>query len=587
MNDNKKKAIKLIFKTVIYAFAVFGVIFILVLLGVLGLMSPKSKLLPMPKNTVLNIDFNLSYSDVRQDDFFAEFTDQSVYSIFDLVQAINIAATDEHVKAISGNLNVTTLSLSQIQDIAEALQYFKSTGKKTYLFSNGLGSFGQGLKEYYLAALFDEVWLQPHSDVGITGIDIEVPFFKNIFNKVGVEPEFYTRYEYKTAVASFLNSDFTPAYKEELSYLGGTIFDIAVKDIGAMRKLEKQTVIDAINRAPLFAEDALKNGFIDRIGYRTEFEKNIKEKNQAEFYKMTDYMAHFENLQNKSLPKIIFMVLEGVIEDGQSSNNPLKDSIIGSETVLKQLDELKNEENIKALVLRINSPGGSYAASDEIRNALVAFKEEKNIPIIVSMSSYAASGGYFISLAGDYIMANPATITGSIGVLGGKIVLEELFKKLDIYWGDIKFGKNAGILSMNHKFSDSEREVFNLSLDEVYKDFTSKVSETRKIDLDEMDLIARGRVWVGISAKENHLIDEIGGLQSALLKAKELAHISQNDKFSLIYYPRRETFQEKLTKFIETGGNLPMMKVFESPDEIKAIYRLKHNTVLPPFVIRM
>ncbi len=588
MKESKAKILKLMGKTIVYTFAGFGIIFILMLCVVLGLMSPKSKLSNVPAKTILSLDFNLSYAEMRQDDLFAEFTNQSVYSVFDLVRAINVAATDNRVKAIVANLNETNLGLAQIQDISEALRYFESKGKKTYVFSSGMGSFGQGTKEYYLATLFDEIWLQPHADIGMTGINIETPFFKNIFEKVGIEPEFYTRYEYKTAVASLLNADFTPTYKEELEKLGGGLYQELVKGIAFHRGLEDSSVENDINQAPVFASTALEDRLIDKIGYRHELQQMLqKEYDNAEFYDMTDYMAHILDSDSEDFPQIAFMVLEGVIESGESSNNPLNDAIIGSETVLKQIEELKKQKNLKGLVVRINSPGGSYTASDEIRAALLGLKAEKNIPIVISMSDYAASGGYFVSLAGDCILADPATITGSIGVLGGKMVVKSLMDKLDINWGEIKFGENAGILSMNHKFSQSEREVFEKSLDEVYHDFTSKVSEVRKIDAAEMDQIARGRIWLGRNAVDVKLIDELGGLQKAILKAKELADIAPNKPFALQYYPKRETFQEKLTKFIESGGNLPMLKILGNMDELKVLYRLQHNTVLLPMVIKM
>jgi len=584
---NKAKALKLVGKTLIYTFAVFGIVFILMLLGVLGLMKPGSRLLGIPKQAVLEIDFNKSYAEVRQDDFFAEFTDQSVYSVFDLVRAINVAATDDRIKAISANLNETSLSLAQIQDVSEALKYFQSQGKKAYLFSNGLGSFGNGTKEYYLATLFDEIWMQPHSEIGMTGINIEVPFFKNILAKIGIEPEFYARHEYKTAVSSLLNSDWTPTYKEELSKLGGGLFTELLSGIASNRQVNPLELKDIIDQAPVFVSDALKQKLIDKTGYRYEFQNVLKGQYHAEFYDMMDYMAHISDNEDKDLPQVAFMVLEGVIESGESSNNPLNDAIIGSETVLRQIDELKKQKNLKALILRINSPGGSYTASDEIRAALIDLKEEKHIPIVVSMSTYAASGGYFVSLAGDYALADSATITGSIGVLGGKMVVKALMDKLDIHWGGLKFGENADILSVNRKFSSNERKVFERSLDEIYQDFTQKVSETRGIDRANMDQIARGRIWLGIDAVNLHLIDGIGGIQYSILKAKELAGLAHQEPFSLQYYPKRETFQEKLTKFIESGGGLPMMKVLGNLDEFKVLYRLKHNAVLPPVVWKM
>ncbi|MBO7098059.1 MAG: signal peptide peptidase SppA [Alphaproteobacteria bacterium] len=587
MHEKKKKAFKLIGKTIVYTFAGFGIIFILVLLGVLSLMNPKSTLGRIPDNSILNIDFNLAYAEMRQDDLFAEFTKQSAYSVFDLIRAINVAGTDDRIKAISATLNTTGLSTAQIEDVASALRYFQSKGKKAYLYSTGLGSFGQGTKEYYLASFFDEIWMQPVSDVGITGVAVEVPFFKNTLEKIGVEPEFYARYEYKTAVESLLNSDFTPTYKEEIEKLAGGLNKQYTTIISSNRKLSESDVLRAVDMAPVCARDALNMKLIDHIGYRFEMNESLYQKYHAKNYAMTDYMAHMGENTEKKLPMVAFLVLEGVIEDGESSNNPVSDAVIGSESVLKQIEELKDIENLKALVLRINSPGGSYAASDEIRAALVNLKKQKNIKIVVSMSTYAASGGYFISLAGDYIMADSSTITGSIGVFGGKFVLSGLTDKLGIHFGEVKYGQNAGILSMNHKFSETEKQVFEKSLDEVYQDFTTKVSEVRHIDISEMDRLARGRIWLGIDAVQNHLVDELGGLQHAIAKAKELAGIHAEDKFVLQYYPRRETFQEKLTKFIENGGNLPMMKVLSDMEEFKVLYRLKHDAILPPMMIKM
>ncbi|MBP5615141.1 MAG: signal peptide peptidase SppA [Alphaproteobacteria bacterium] len=587
MEHKQHKALRLIGKTIVYAFAGFGLIFILMLLGVLSLMSPKSKLAAMPKSAILELDLDTAYAEVRQDDFVAEFMDQSVYGVFDLVRAINFAATDDRVKALSATLNITSLDLAQIQDISEALTYFKSQGKKTYLFSSTMGSFGQGTKEYAFATLFDEIWLQPHGHIGMTGVNIEVPFFKNILQKIGVTPEFYTRYEYKTAMSSLMNADFTPAYKAEIENLGRGFYDELTAMMAQNRHLDSEKITKLIDQAPIFADDALTVGLIDHIGYRYQLNDMLQKQYSAEPYDMADYMSHIGERDDDRLPEVAFWVLEGIIDSGESTQTPLREAVIGSETVLAQLEELKKRPNLKALVLRINSPGGSYTASDEIRAAVEDFKAQKNIPVVVSMGSYAASGGYFISLAGDYLFADPATITGSIGVLGGKFVVNGLMDKLDINWAQVKFGQNAGILSIHHTLSNSEKAVFEKSLDDIYQDFTAKVAKARHIDMAEMDKIARGRVWLGRAAQQLHLVDELGGLQHALVKAKNLAGIDSSQKFILTYYPRRETLQEKLTRFSESGGNLPLMKALQEFDDVKVLNRLNGNAILPPFIVKM
>ena len=205
------------------------------------------------------------------------------------------------------------------------------------------------------------------------------------------------------------------------------------------------------------------------------------------------------------------------------------------------------------------------------------------------MGFYAASGGYFIALAGDYIVAEPATITGSIGVLGGKMVLNKLWKKLNINWEELNYGKNAGILSVNHKFGPEERKLFNASLDMVYNDFILKVSEHRK--LDNVEDIAAGRVWLGKDALKIGLVDELGGIEAALKKAKQLGGIIPGADFGLTYYPRQRSFQEKLAEFLESGGGLPAIKVLENSginiNEFRLLQRLQYDAALPPFKLEM
>lgn len=589
--NRKNKAFKLISKTVIYTFAAFGMVFILMLLGIMSLLNPSAKLVSVPDKTILTIDFNQNYSEIRQDDLLADLLDQSTYSVFDLSRAIYLAAEDERVEAVWAEINTTPLGLAQIQNLAEAIRYFRSKGKKAYAFSSGMGSFGGGNKEYYLAAAFDEIWLQPNSDIGLTGVGIEVPFFSNLLKKVGITPEFYTRYEYKTAVSSLLDSNFTPAYKAELEKLGGGLYDQLVSGVSAFRNIPENEVKKLINTAPLFADQALESGLADKIAYRQELAKMLKKTYNADFLAIDDYMAHIGETTGSNVPEVAFMVLDGVIEDKSGAENPLSEAVISSKNVLQQLDELRENENLKALVIRLNSPGGSYLASDEIWHALNEFKTSKNIPVVISMSNYAASGGYFIALAGDYIFAEEATVTGSIGVLGGKFVLKDLWQKLDINWGEISFGSNAGILSANHKFTPAQKKIFDQSLDRIYADFTQKVSQARGIDMKDMDMIARGRIWLGRDALRLNLIDELGGIESALGKAKELARIEQNENFNLLFYPRGQNLQEKLTKFLEKGGGLSAVQGLDNfgidAETFRSLFHLRFDTVLPPFKIEM
>ena len=586
----KKVGLDLIVKTIVYAFAVFGILFILILLSVLGIMGPVNMAVKVPEKTVLTVDFDVPYAEVRGDDFFAEFADVPVYSFFDLIRAINTAADDERVKALAATVNVSSLGLAQMQDVVQAVEFFKSKGKEAYIHSNSMGAFGGGTKEYYLAAHFNEIWLQSAASIGMTGVHIEVPFFKNLLQKIGVEPEFYARREYKTAAESLIRDGFTPAYKEEMSKLGSGLFHQLTEGIAEARGLEVNEVKKIIDKAPIFSHSAVSEyKLAEQEGYQQDMEEELAEKYDAEILDINDYMYNIGDYQSGDLPQVAFLALEGSIESGQSFNNPVREAIIGSATVRSQLEELGELENLRALVVRINSPGGDYAASDEIFHALRKFKQDKKIPIVISMGDYAASGGYFIALAGDYIVAEPATITGSIGVLGGKMVLNKLWKKLNINWEELNYGKNAGILSVNHKFGPEERKLFNASLDMVYNDFILKVSEHRK--LDNVENIAAGRVWLGKDALKIGLVDELGGIEAALKKAKQLGGIIPGADFGLTYYPRQRSFQEKLAEFLESGGGLPAIKVLENSginiNEFRLLQRLQYDAALPPFKLEM
>lgn len=590
----KKKifAARVLFKSVMYSFAIFGILFILLLLAVFGLIKQDTGVVKIvPNKAVLQVNFDNNYSEVPGDDILYELADVKSMSFYDLIKAINIAALDKRVKALVGEVNISGLGMAQIQDLRSAIQNFKKMGKKTYLYSMGMGSFGNGTSEYYLASGFDEIWMQPNTEVGITGLDIEVPFFRGLLDKVGISPEFYTRYEYKTAVSSLMDKEFTPQFKGEMNRLGSSLYNQFISDVSTDRKIAKDKLKKLVNEAPIFAEKAVNQKLIDRVAYRQDFMETLKLEYKSEFIDINDYAATIKETK-KSIPTIAFLVIDGVIDSGNSSTNPIKgEAIVGSQSILKQLDEIVKDKNVKALIVRVNSPGGSYSASNEIWYALKKVKEIKKMPIIISMSNYAASGGYFIALAGDKILAEPSTITGSIGVLGGKMVFKGLWDKLGLSWGEIKFGDNAGILSVNHNFTASEKEIFNKSLDNVYKDFTMKVSQARNIEITSMDKIARGRIWTGIDALEVGLIDEIGGIDKAIAIAKKEANIKPKDIFNITYFPKPKSWQEKISEVLNGGPQIYVRKIMMdlgvNLKDVKTIQRLEHDAVMIPFKVSM
>lgn len=587
----KKLAVRILIKSLVYAFAIFGILFILLLLVILGLLRQEpGRATTIPRQTVLKINFDEAYREVRSDNLLTEISEVSPLSFYDLVKAINLAAIDDRVKVLVGRVGNSPLGLAQIQELRQAVATFRSKGKKAYIFSAGFGSFGGGTSEYYLASAFDEIWMQPNTDLGLTGIAMEVPFFRKLLDKVGIKPEFYARHEYKNAMASVLDERMSEPFRQEMLRLGGMILAQTVSDISAARGLSEEDVNRLINRAPLFAAEALEAKLIDRIGYEPELFDEIQKTVSGEVVEISDYASVIRD-GRKGLPKVAVLVADGVINEGKSIDNPLQgEATVGAATVTEQLNEIARDKNVKALLLRVNSPGGSYAASNEIWYALNKLKKERQMPVVVSMGNYAASGGYFIALPGDKIIAEPSTITGSIGVLGGKMVLNGLWQKLDINWEALRFGNNAGILSMNTGFSESEKDIFNKSLGNVYEDFTLKVSQARKIDAAKMDELARGRIWTGSGALKNGLIDDIGGFNKALGIAKELAGIKQEDKFTIAYYPKQKTLQEKISEVLGTAPMVAAKKVKADLgldiESLTVLKRMQYDAVLLPFVMK-
>ncbi len=538
-------------------------------------------------NSVLVVNFADNFTESQDIDLLAELQNKQSMKVRTLTTAIELAAQDKRITTLVALINTSNLDFAQIQDISRSVRIFNQTGKKSYAFSQGFGMLGQGNREYYLASFFDKIYMQPHTEIGLTGIDIEVPFASNLMQKLGVKADFYSRYEYKTAMASFTDKKMSAAYKENMQDLAKSFMNELRADISANRKLNAD-FDDIVNKAPLSAEEGIKLNLIDGTRYLSDLEKELTENGAQNFVHIMDYVGQMQ-FNSGELPTVAVLNLNGVMDTGNSDNELAGDPVIGSADVAEELAEISELPDLRAVIVRVNSPGGSYNAADEIYYALQRLKKEKNVPLIISQSGYAASGGYFVSLAGDYIVAEPTTVTGSIGVLGGKFVFADLWKKLGINWESITVGKNADILSLNKPFTPAEQKIFNASLDDVYNDFTAKTVENRPLKKD-INLIARGRVWSGRQAFDLGLVDELGGFRNALKVAAQRGGISPNEKYKIVEYPRAKSVRERIAEII-------FGKFVRSPKIIlpynvdirylKLFKRLQYDTVTVPFIINM
>lgn len=565
---------------------VFGALTIVALIVGIFVISGNNQSTEIKNNSYLEIDLSENFAESSQTSLFDDLMGYEKPNFLQLIKGIEFASIDNRIKGLVLKADLLSSDLAQTQELASAITNFKKTGKKVYVFSRGFGNLGQGNREYYLATFADKIYMQPHSFIGFTGISIEVPFIKKALKKIGVEPEFYSRYEYKTAMAFVTDDKMTSYYKEELSGLANGIMD-ELKEVAAKNR-KIFNINELVNNAPLSAEQALEAKMIDGLMYVQEFENFLRKEGFKEKITGADYALTIQNNQGE-LPTIAFLTLDGVINSGEEEADVSGETAIFSEEILEEIKEISKISNLRAVVLRINSPGGEYSAADEIYFALQNLKKIKSVPLIVSQGGYAASGGYFISLAGDMILTEPLTITGSIGVFGGKFVIADLFKKLDIDIASIKVGDNADMLSFNHKFNEKEKAIFNASLDEVYKDFTAKVEQNRKLT-KPIDEVARGRIWLGKQAVKLGLADKLGGYREALLAAREIGNIKSGEKFRIVEFPRKKDISEKLSDLFKSGRKIETKKILYQNVDIpylKLFKRWQYDTVLLPFEIKM
>lgn len=547
----------------------------------------RAKSVYIPEHTMLVINFDNSITETAESSLLSEIMQTNSLDFVKLLQSVEFAAYDKNIDGLVARINTTNLDMAQIQEIAVAIEKLRKSGKKTIVYSRGFGPLGQGNREYYLASFFEKIYMQPHTNIGLTGIGIEVPFARPVLDKIGVYPEFYARYEYKNAMVSLTDKEMPAPYRENMQTLVKSLMTTMQNGIEQNRPLT-ENFSDIINQAPLTAEQGKKLNLIDDIMYISELEDKLKKEGIENFADINDY-AEFIHPNSGDLPQIAVLNINGIINDGENATDIDGEFLVGSDSILADIAAIEELDNLKAVVVRVNSPGGSYTASDEIYFALKKLKNDKKIPIIISQGGYAASGGYFVSLAGDVIITEPMTITGSIGVFGGKIVLQNLWQKLGITWQNIKVGKNAGIMSSNLPFNADEKRIFNASLDDVYNDFTKKTLENRHLTKN-IDDIARGRVWTGAQAVELGLADELGGYGKALTYARQWSGLKPEDSFKIVTFPQQKSFKEKLYEAIFSAEiSVPKFMTYNGVDirYLKLFKRLQYDTVLLPFNINM
>ena len=535
-------------------------LFVLVSVGLLTYFFLQSDNLPQqtaeaPDSMILSLNFDTGFAEGQAGPDLSGFGLSGGASLQDAIIALRRARDDDRIEAVIATISGQSLGLAQIQDIRDAMAYYRESGKPSYLFSETIGELGNATSAYYLASAFDEIWLQPSGNVGLTGLAIEQPYLKNFLDRLGIQASALQRYEYKSAAENLTNTEMSDPSREALNALFGSIFNQIVSGISQSRSLTENAIKDLMGDGPLLAQEALDGGLVDRLAYRDEFDQRLEDDfEDARRVSISRYLRYDLPDKSRDTDRSIAMIhAVGPIQRGESDDSPFAtSSVIGSETLSSAIRDAAEDEDIEAILVRIDSPGGSYVASDTVWREVIKAKETEK-PFIVSMGNTAASGGYFIAMAADTIFAQPGTVTGSIGVIVNKLVLEDAFEKLDINWTTLTYGDNGTIFTATRDFNEAELDRMNRTLDAIYEDFTSKAAQGRDMPLEDLQRVARGRVWSGQDAHRLGLIDELGGLSDAIDHTKVAIGLTPDDLVNLVpFSPPKDPF-DVLRDALEDG----------------------------------
>ncbi|RKH89505.1 signal peptide peptidase SppA [Corallococcus sp. AB045] len=566
------------------ALAFIGALSILFVVGVVGLLMLAASSKPgVPSNLVLELDLKEPLPEYTLDTSLAGAFGEEPTSLRDVVEGLEKAATDPRVKSLVVRIGQPG-SAAQVQELRDAVKAFRASGKRAVAYADGFGEAGNGTGAYYLASAFDSVYIQPSGDVGLTGLVMETPFARDAFAKLGVKPEFGKRAEFKNAVNSFTDESYGPHQREATEAYGGSLFQQVVKGVAEGRKLSEDEVRALIDRAPFMGQAAVDAKLVDGLRYRDEIHDELKQQagDGAQFLYVDKYLER-AGRPHQTGTSIALIYGVGEVLRGKSQSNPLSGGqVMGGDTVAAAFRKAVEDPSVKAILFRVDSPGGSYSASDTIRREVQRAREAGK-PVIVSMGTYAASGGYFVAMAGDKIVAQPGTLTGSIGVYNGKFVTSELWAKLGVNFDTIAFGKNATFASSDQEFTPEQRAQLETELDTIYLDFTSRAAQARNMPLEKLQAVAKGRVWTGEDALERGLVDALGGYPKALELAREAAKLEKGAPVRLVVFPRPRPTGQVLSELLgnheadnsddETTGSHAAVSS-QVLEQVRAVYRV-------------
>ncbi len=549
--------------TIAGIFGFFLVLFILLaFFGLVGALFSGGEKTP---NKVLTLDLRQSFIDHSAgESLFGE----RPTSIVDTVYALNRAKDDKSVKGVFMRAENFGMAPASAEELRLALIDFKSSGK--FVIAHAQGFESTSLMSFQAVSAADEIWMQDTTGFAVSGLRSETEFYGGVMEKFDADPEFFQFHEYKNAVNSYTEKDFTDSHREATTSYLTSIFDNAVGQIAEDRNMTPAGLTQILKASPHSAEDALEAGLVDKLGQLEDAKDYVRKKVDNDKIAFTSIKSYGPGVTTGS-NTIAFIGGQGAVLPGKSSGGSLfaPGITMGGDTVSAGFDAALKDKKVKAIVFRVSSPGGSPAASDQILAAADRAREAGK-PVVISMGQYAASGGYYVSAHADHIVALPQTITGSIGVFGGKVALEGTFAKVGYNIEGITVGgEYAGAYSPDAPFTPTQAEAYRGQLQDIYDDFTTRVSNGRDIPLERVKEIAKGRVWTGVQAKEIGLVDELGGIMTAIDAAKKLAEIDEDEDVRIKIFPRQKTIEEQINDLFT--GSAQMAHDVQALQEIAAL----------------
>ena len=520
------------------------VLFFISILVVFSMVSSSESETQVRKNSVMMLDLNGTLAERSQEnplDILMK-DDYKTYGLDDVLSSIRKAKENENIKGIYIQANSLSAGYASLEEIRHALKDFKESGKFIVAYGD---SYTQSL--YYLSSIADKVMLNPQGMLEWRGLAATPMFFKDLLEKIGVEMQVFKVGTYKSAVEPFIATEMSPANREQVNVYLSSVWGQITGDIAESRNLSVEVLNKEADRMLMFypAEESVKNGLVDTLIYKNDVRDYLKtlvgidKDDDMPVLGIQDMVNVKKNVpKDKSGNVIAVYYAYGEIDGGSSAST---EEGINSEKVIRDLRKLKDDENVKAVVLRVNSPGGSAYGFEQIWYAVEQLKKEK--PVIVSMGDYAASGGYYIAYNADTIVAEPTTLTGSIGIFGMMPNAKGLTEKLGLNFDVVKTNPYADFGNLTRPMNDGEKGLMQMYVNNGYKLFLTRCSDGRGISMEELDKIAQGRVWTGSTAKELGLVDELGGLDKALEIAVTKAGV---DAYTVMNYPKKEGFLESL-----------------------------------------